>query len=319
MSALPNTRLTAGTFAVVAAIALAAIACLLVLQSPKPAASPHILFLALSPTGEWMASAGAAGDVRLWQEKRMAHARTLPLADGALNDLQFSPDGRFLAVASRNLILYDLQNRSQRVIRDDQANYGTARFTSDSKTLLTVTGSGHIGLIDLHSAQMRPLYCCTSIWGEVAFTGNDRQIAWAGHWPGLLDRASGAVARFTQERQFEAFGPIATHGESIFIGSQDGRVYWWDLATRKLLGKSPPIPGYVRTLAVLGGRAWIAYSSAQGSPVHLWQPATGASRAVASARPAGNIVYHPVHGSVVFADSTGEIQFWDLPNQTRLR
>jgi WD40 repeat protein len=264
-----------------------------------------------------VAGGTASGGVYLRRLDQPTVAREIAHSSGSLNDLRFSPDERHLAVADRNLTLIPLAQADSAVrLRTDEANYGTVRFTADGGALLTVNGRGAISYVDLRTGAVQPGHCCTSIWGEVAFSPDEKSVLWAGHWPGVWDLRSGTVTgRFTAERQFLTFGPIAidpTHG-SVYMGSQDGRVFQWNLQSRRLLATSPPRPGYVRTIAVLGKSGWIAYAAADGGPVHLWNPSTGESRTISAALPTSNLVFDEVQSRTLLGTESGQVEFWDLP------
>jgi WD40 repeat protein len=234
-----------------------------------------------------------------------------------LNDLQFSPDERLLAIAGKDLGLYSLEPSAKpRFLRSDGRNYGTVRFSRDGQTVLVVTGTGMIELLDARSGATRLNICCSTVYGEVAFTPDERSIANAGHWPGIWDARSGQlIARLTKERQFHAFGPIAfgvlvgqvgdlSHG-TILMGSQDGRVYCWDLTTRQLVAMSPAHAEYVNTI-VVSSTGLVAYAGF-GGIVRLWNPRTGQERLLTAARPTSNLVLGPDGASVVFGTADGEL------------
>ncbi len=307
-------RLGAAHFAIGLAALIGGVCWILISLSPPRESSPAILVLALSPKGEWMTSGPAFGKVHVWKAEGAGAGWDIALPNSTLNDLQFSNSGEILAIANKNVLLVSTRDRSQvRNLRNDDANYGTVRFTGDDKTLLSINGKGQILAVDLKTSAARSMYCCTSIGGEVALTPSEKQIVWAGHRPGILDFPSGALlGRLTETREFMNFGPIASDDRgAIYMGSQDGRVYQWNIDTRARIGRSPAQPGYVRTIAVLGGTGWVAYA-AEAGPVHVWQPATGDSRVVEGAYTTSNLVFDPFHGTTAFGTSTGEVQFWDL-------
>lgn len=93
------------------------------------------------------------------------------------------------------------------------------------------------------------------------------------------------------------------------MGSQDGRVYAWDLATRQLIATSPAQSDYVDTLAVLRG-GWIVYA-AFGKVARLWNPETGQHRLLPAARPTSNVVAGPDGASIIFGTADGAIESWD--------
>jgi WD40 repeat protein len=232
-----------------------------------------------------------------------------------LNDLQFSPDERLLAVAGKDLVLYPLeQSAAPRRLRSDGRNYGTVRFSRDGQTVLVVTGDGLIELLDASSGAKRLKICCSTVYGEVAFTPDQRGIANAGHWPALWDSHSGQlIARLTKDRQFHAFGPIAfdqPHG-TVLMGSQDGRVYCWDLTARQLTAMSPAHAEYVNTIAV-SSTGLVAYAGFGGT-VRLWNPRTGEERSLTAAHPTSNLVLEPDGASIVFGTVDGELLTFRLP------
>jgi WD40 repeat protein len=109
------------------------------------------------------------------------------------------------------------------------------------------------------------------------------------------------------------FGPIAidSTGGTVFMGSQDGRVYQWNLETHRFLGTSQAQSGYVHTIAVLGRSGWVAYAS-EGGAVHLWQPETSAARVVSAARTTSNLIFDESRNRTALATEQGNVEFWDL-------
>jgi WD40 repeat protein len=297
---------------VVIALSLAAISACVWMFWPAPHNRPvdrRISNVALSRTGAWIAAGTAQGPVRISNGRPGTARGFIPLRRGPLNDLQFSPDERLLAVAGKDLVLYPPQQpAAPRRLRSDGRNYGTVRFSRDGQTVLVVTGAGTIELLDARSGATRLSICCSTVYGEAAFTQDERSIANAGHWPGLWDSRSGQlIARLTKDRQFHAFGPIAfdlAHG-TVLMGSQDGRAYCWDLTTRRLIALSPAHSEYVNTIAV-SSTGVVAYAGFGGT-VRLWDPRTGQERSLSAARPTSNLVLEPDGASIVFGTADGEL------------
>jgi WD40 repeat protein len=304
--------------AVTLALSLAAVSACVWMFFAAPRNRPmdrRISTVALSRTGAWIAAGTAQGPVRISNGRPGTARGFIPLRRGPLNDLQFSPDERLLAVAGKDLVLYPLkQPAAPRNLRSDGRNYGTVRFSHDGETVLTVTGAGAIELFDARSGATRLSICCSTIYGEAAFTPDERSIAVAGHWPGLWNARSGQlIARLTKDRQFHAFGPITfgqAHG-TILMGSQDGRVYCWDLTTRHLVALSPPHPEYVNTIAV-SSAGLVAYAGF-GGPVRLWNPRTGQEQSPTAARPTSNLVLGPDGDTIMFGTADGELLTVPLP------
>lgn len=251
-----------------------------------------ISIVALSRTGRWIAAGTSQGRWTVLNGRSSTAIWQASFPDGPLNDLQFSPDERYLAVAGMDLGLYSLQHLAgPRFLRSDGRNYGTVRFSPDGTAILVITGPGTIQVLDAQSGSRRTSICCSSVYGEVAFTPDARCIVNAGHWPRRWDSRSGhLLARLTKDREFPTFGPIAFDltNDATCMGSQDGRVYCWDLTSGRLIARSPAQPEYVNTIAVLS-TGLVAYAGFGGT-VHLWNPRSGQERPMPTARPSSNLI-----------------------------
>jgi WD40 repeat protein len=268
-----------------------------------------------------LAGGTSTGYVRIWDIQAPTTPHKVVDSTGPLNDLRFSRNAEYLAIANRNITLVPLAKEGKSiVVRGDQANYGSVRFSTDGRLLLTVNGKGEIMTIDLASGVGRPFHCCSSIWGEVGFSLDGTRAFWAGHWPGVWDLHSMTLlGRLTERREFMAFGPIAIDPTEplLYMGSQDGRVYQWNIETLRLLGKSQALSDYVHSIAVLGKSGWVAYA-AEGGAIHLWHPKTGTSRAVQAARPTTNLVFDESRNRTALGTNSGQVEFWDLIDERLL-
>ncbi|MGD0777591.1 MAG: WD40 repeat domain-containing protein [Candidatus Solibacter sp.] len=277
--------------------------------------------VALSRTGKWFAAGTSQGKIMVWDQASGAAPRQLDFRHGSLNDLQFSPDEHLLAIAARDLGIYASgQPAGPRLLRSDDENYGTVRFSPDGQTILVITGRELIETIDTRSEAAHIQVCCSTIGGEVAFTPDGQAFVSAGHWPRVWDTRSGhLIGPFTKERQFMTLVPIAFDSSrgTTLMGSQDGRVYAWDLATRHLAAMSGAQADYVDTLAV-SPSGWVVYAGF-GKTLRLWNPQTGQELSFPAARPASNLILGPDGTSIIFGTADGEIEFWDAGTGQRLR
>ena len=284
-------------------------------RSQTRPASLRITTLALSSSGRWLATGTSAGRISVWDRERPQGLGEISESHGSFNDLRFSPNEEQLAVANKNLTLIPVRElASTRILRDDQANYGTVRFTTDGRSILTITGRGAIEAIEIATGKAILKACCSTIYGEVAFSPDDSLILSAGHWPAIWDSRSGVlVMRLTKTREFLTFGPIMIDvaRSLVYMGNQDGRVHVWDLHTRRLRLASPPQPGYVSTIAVLGQTGWIAYA-AFGDAVRIWNSETGENRPVAAARTTSNLLFDASSNLIVLGTDGGRVEYWDL-------
>ncbi len=308
---------------VVGAVSLcAALLCawIVFISFSNPPVDPRVAVVALSRSGRWLAAGNAQGRITVWDQTHPDSFKQFAFPHGALNDLRFSPDEQALAIASKDLALYAPAGApAPQLLRSDHANYGGVRFSRDGQDLLVTTGAGVIETIDAHSGAVGLKVCCSTIYGEAVYTPDGQQIANAGHWPRLWDARSGQlIARLTANRQFATFRPIAfdaTRG-SILMGSQDGRVYAWDLHTKQRIAVSPPQPTYVDTLGV-SPTGWVIFAGF-GKQVQLWNPATGHHRTLPAAHPTSNLVPSPDGAAILFGTAGGAVESWDLKTEQRL-
>jgi WD40 repeat protein len=310
---------------VVVTVSLCAVflcAWMLFVGSKNPPVDRRVSNVALSASGRWLAAGTAQGKITVWDQTRPDPPQQVAFPHGSLNDLHFSPDEHLLAIASEDLGLYTpATSAAPRLLRSDHANYGSARFSLDGQDLLVITGNAVIETIDAHSGAVRLKVCCSSIYGDAVFTPDGQEIANAGHWPRLWDARSGRlVAPLAANREISTLRPITFDAsrDAILMGSQDGRVYAWDLKTKRRIAVSPPQPAYVDTIAV-STNGWIIFAGF-GRDVQLWNPDTSQRRSLpAAARPTSNLVLGPDGTSIIFGTADGAIESWDVTAEQRLR
>lgn len=294
---------------------------IVLLNSRKPQVERRISSIAVSRAGNWLAAATVQGEITVWNERSGGAPHQVAFPYGPLNDIRFSPDGRVLAIASGNLGVYTpAEPAAPRLLRSDNKNYGSVRFSQDGQKLLVINGRSVMETIDAHSGLRLLKVCCSSIYGDADFTPDGQAFANAGHWPGLWDAHTGRLfGRLTTHREFETFRPIAfdKRGDTILMGSQDGRVYVWNLTKRDLIAVSPPQPDYVDTLTV-SNSGWVIFA-AFGKSVELWNPNTGQHRVLARARPTSNLVLDADGESIIFGTAKGDVEFWDIRTGKRIR
>jgi WD40 repeat protein len=299
---------------------LLGLVCVLTLsRSPKP--DRVITCVAISHSGRWLAAGTCCGPIMICGQTQFASCRTVTVGHRVLNDLQFSPDGRFLAIADEGIqfVAIDQSERSF-ALRSDGRNYGTVRFNSAGTELLTITGQSEIQVINLESRATVRTICCSSIYGEIAFGPNGALIFNAGHWPRVWEKSGRLVASLTADRQDPTFGPIAIDEarRSVFMGSQDGRVYAWDLRHYNLSTRSNPHNEFVHTIALVARSRGheIAYAGF-GTAVRLWNPENGKESELSDLKPSSNLIALTDAHSLLFGTSKGTVEIWDVRDTAR--
>ena len=278
----------------------------------------RIVSVAVSSSSRWIAAGTHTGSIAVLDQDRPSSLRRVSAGTGELNDLQFNPDDGSLAIANRDLAVLSVPGLNLRSVRSDDRNYGTVRFSSDGKFLLTITGQATIETLDAESGELQLKVCCSTIGGEIALSPDGTLIVTAGHWPALWDARSGQlVRRLTRDREFLTFLAIAfdTRRDWVLMGSQDGRVYAWDLRTGQRTATSPGSAGYADSIAMLRDSSWIAYSS-RGGQVRLWNPDSGIERQSGSMKTSSNLVAGAKRDSIFFGTETGFVELWDTAEET---
>lgn len=312
-----RTRRIAG---VVSALgACAALLCWLLRLVHHPGAEDFkIVSVAVSRSGSWLAAGTAAGRVAVWKPGGVPRPVRIRNGNGALNDLQFSPDERWLAVASRGLTLLRVDNlKAQSLLRDDGRNYGAVSFSPDGKTILTITGGGTIEVLDASTGKTITSVCCSTIGGAVEFSPDGLFFLSAGHSPRVWEARSGMlVTRLTREREFMLLGPIAFRNGDVLMGSQDGGIRVWNLQTHRSLGGPPRSPDWVDTIAVQERTGLVAYAGL-GKTLRVWNPDTNLHYAVTGVQPASDVVFASPDGPLVVGRANGTVEFWDVQRGQR--
>ena len=277
-----------------------------------------IVSVAVSRSGSWIAAGTAAGRVALWRSGVVAQPIQIRNNHGALNDLQFSPDERWLAVANRNLTLLPVDNlKAPKVLRNDDKNYGAVSFSPAGETILTITGSGIIEVLNAQTGRTITSVCCSTIGGAVAFSPEGSLFVTAGHSPRVWEVRSGKlVTRLTGEREFMLLGPIAFRGHDVLMGSQDGGIRVWDLRTGQSVAVSPRSSDWVDTIAVQERTGLVAYAGLSKT-LRVWNPETNLYHSVTGVQPTSNLVFSSPDGPLVAGRANGTVEFWDVQRGER--
>lgn len=275
--------------------------------------------VAVSPSGEWIATGTVEGSVCLWDAAPRELAGVLEGHEAEVTWLSFAPSGERLASASldRTVRLWDVGGRRlDRVLRGhsdivtcvawDPTGERVASTSWDGRLVLWEADSGeHVELRTPHSDPVWRVSwspdgsrlatasedCSVRLWDALHATPLD---AYLGHEGGLM-----AVA-------FEV------DGEHVVSGSYDMTVKEWSLET------PPPVltlRGHVADVssAVFHPRKDLLLTAGRDTSVRLWDTQTGEETAVLlGPNGATGIDVSPDGSLLVSGTTTGTVVPWDL-------
>ena len=165
-----------------------------------------ITTIQFSPDGTLLAVGSNIGvwlyDMETGEEKSF-------FASGMCKALRFSPDGRFLTASSaeRLIQLWEIATEREVPLIDLYGDASVLRFSSDGKTLIGLSSSGHAAItrLNIENGKGKTKHLKTGLFGTGLFSSED----------------------------FD--GVYAMTSDKIAIGKWDGTIQLWDVATRKKL------------------------------------------------------------------------------------
>ncbi len=239
------------------------------------------LAVAMSTSGERVASGGADGQIRLWNAVTESPAGVLEGHDNLVFDVAFSRDEKLLASASedRTVRLWNVaEQREQAVLRGHEAGVWGVAFSADGKLVASGGADSTVRLWDVATATERkrltaPGIRCLRISpnGALMATGGvDGQVR-------LWALPEGTAVGTLQGHQAPVRGlDFSADGSWLVSASQDGAVLSWDLAKSQQLRSFEGHTAMVRGVAISPDGRWLATSS-YDNKVQLWEVARRAT------------------------------------------
>ncbi|WP_024799481.1 hypothetical protein [Nocardia sp. BMG51109] len=220
-----------------------------------PIPTGQLTTMAMSPDRNVLATGGSDGVVRLWDIARNQPVGELPAGKKLLSALEFSPDGRTLAIGGdsedRTVQLWDVERKQpfdEPAIRLDWGVQSVA-FGSDGKSLAASSWKGKIQRWDIERKQPLPGLSVIHLGDDgakVTFSPDGKTVV-SGGFDGTVQLWDMGLNEPLGERLANNKGPVQSmafspDGKTLAIGGDDGTIRLWDAIRREPLGE--PLTGH---------------------------------------------------------------------------
>jgi WD40 repeat protein/tRNA A-37 threonylcarbamoyl transferase component Bud32 len=284
--------------------------------------------VAFSGSGQYLATAGLDGRIRLWNSHGGQETLTLPSAPNS-ESMAFSKDGKWLAAAIGDrdgpgkVVLWKLQEPDSPalVLEHPQAVRAVA-FHLDGKLLATGCADHQVRLFDLEGSTHPPVVLKAEnkkghahAVTAVAFSPDGQWLASAGDeetillWNVQKRTLEAELIGHDDDVTSLAFSPDST---SLASGSKDRSVRLWSLAhgNHVILGQNK---SWTRAVAFSPDGKLVA-SGSDDKVVRLWDVAARAEhrKLEGSASHVLTVAFHPDGKRLVSAGEDKVVRLWDL-------
>lgn len=276
---------------------------------------------ALSPDGHWLAYSGVDRKPWLWEVDRTKEPRPLAWKGKFVGSLEFSPDGKTLAVSGDSKIQLFHTATRETVQEHGAETYRVLAFSPDGSTLAYGKFLG-VGLLPLAGGKARELTVIQSgrhqsTVSAVAFSPDGETLASASHdatvrlWEASTGKERALLQGHSYWMNHLLYSP---DGTVLATAGQDDTVRLWDPRTGKETRKWKGGDQWPERIAFSGDGKTITGVGGYGK-VNRWDLSTGEVKRLRSGSG------HPQRGALSPDGrrvALGETQFGDRPARFRI-